>query len=76
MLTNNVYQEERVPTQFEHFWNSYRSNTLAMFGLWCFIILLVITLLSPWLTPHDPQAQTANLRLPLLGMLKVPSSFS
>lgn len=64
MLTNNVYQEERVPTQFEHFWNSYRSNTLAMFGLWCFIILLVITLLSPWLTPHDPQAQTANLRLP------------
>ncbi len=64
MLTNNIYQEEHIPTQFEHFWNNYRSNTLAMFGLWCFAILLIITLLSPWLTPHDPQAQTVNLRLP------------
>ncbi len=35
MLTNNVYQEERIPTQFERFWRSYRANGLAMFGLWC-----------------------------------------
>ena len=33
MLTDNVYQEEQIPTQFERFWRSYRANGLAMFGL-------------------------------------------
>lgn len=64
MLTNNVYQEEHIPTQFERFWRSYRVNSLAMFGLWCLLLLILVTLLSPWLTPHDPQAQTSNLLLP------------
>lgn len=64
MLTNNIYQEERIPTQFERFWRSYRANSLAMFGLWCLVLLLLITLLSPWLTPHDPQAQTGELLVP------------
>ncbi|MHC6526945.1 MULTISPECIES: ABC transporter permease subunit [unclassified Vibrio] len=64
MLTNNIYQEERIPTQFERFWRSYRANSLAMFGLWCLVLLLLITLFSPWLTPHDPQAQTGELLVP------------
>ncbi|WP_047043606.1 putrescine export ABC transporter permease SapC [Vibrio mexicanus] len=64
MLTNNVYQEERIPTQFERFWRSYRSNNLAMFGLWCLAILLLITIASPWLAPHDPQAQSGELLVP------------
>ncbi|MDN3682483.1 ABC transporter permease subunit [Vibrio tapetis subsp. quintayensis] len=64
MLSDNIYQEEHIPTQFERFWRSYRNNTLAMFGLWCLIILLLITMLSPWLTPHDPQLQTSFLLVP------------
>ncbi len=64
MLSDNIYQEEHIPTQFERFWRSYRNNTLAMFGLWCLIILLVITILAPWLTPHDPQLQTSFLLVP------------
>jgi len=64
MLSDNIYQEEHIPTQFERFWHSYRANTLAMFGLWCFVILLLITVFSPWLTPHDPQLQTSHLLLP------------
>ncbi|EEX91977.1 hypothetical protein VIOR3934_03047 [Vibrio orientalis CIP 102891 = ATCC 33934] len=64
MLTDNVYQEERIPTQFERFWRSYRANNLAMFGLWCLLLIVLLTLVSPWITPHDPQAQTGELLIP------------
>ncbi|TFH92778.1 putrescine export ABC transporter permease SapC [Vibrio ouci] len=64
MLTDNVYQEERIPTQFERFWRSFRANNLAMFGLWCLLLIVLLTLVSPWITPHDPQAQTGELLVP------------
>jgi len=64
MLTNNIYQEEHIPTQFERFWRSFRANSLAMFGLWSLILIIVITIASPWITPHDPQAQTGQLLHP------------
>ena len=64
MLTNNVYKEEHIPTQFERFWRSYRANSLAMFGLWCLVILVLITILAPWISPHEAQAQSGNLLMP------------
>ncbi|MGF1696160.1 peptide ABC transporter permease SapC [Vibrio kyushuensis] len=64
MLTNNIYQEEHIPTQFERFWHSFRSNSLAMFGLWCLVLIILITLLAPLITPHDPQAQSGHLLIP------------
>ncbi len=64
MLTDNIYQEEQVPTQFERFWRSFRANNLAMFGLWCLAFVVLITLVSPWITPHDPQLQTGQLLHP------------
>ncbi|GAL18645.1 ABC transporter permease subunit [Vibrio maritimus] len=64
MLSDNVYQEERIPTQLERFWRSYRSNSLSMFGLWCLGFLILITLLSPFITPYDPMAQSSNLLVP------------
>ncbi|MFV0447299.1 MAG: ABC transporter permease subunit [Vibrio sp.] len=64
MLTNNIYQEEHIPTQFERFWRSYRANSLAMFGLWSLSLIIVITLASPWLMPHEPHAQTGHLLMP------------
>ncbi|AIU66424.1 MULTISPECIES: putrescine export ABC transporter permease SapC [Vibrio] len=64
MLTDNVYQEEQIPTQFERFWRSYRANGLAMFGLWCLGLIVIVTIASPWLAPHDPQAQTGELLVP------------
>lgn len=64
MLTDNVYQEERIPTQFERFWRSFRANSLAMFGLWCLIIIALLTIIAPWITPHDPQVQSGELLLP------------
>ncbi len=64
MLTNNVYQEESIPTQFERFWRSYRGNGLAMFGLWCLIFIVIITLFAPFIAPFDPQAQSGELLVP------------
>ncbi|MBD0785416.1 peptide ABC transporter permease SapC [Vibrio sp. Y2-5] len=64
MLTNNIYQEERIPTQFERFWRSYRANSLAMFGLWSLALIIVITLTSPWLMPHDPHSPSGHLLMP------------
>ncbi|CAH0540459.1 ABC transporter permease subunit [Vibrio marisflavi] len=64
MLTNSVYQEEHIPTQFERFWRSYRNNSMAMFGFWCLLFIVVVTIAAPWITPHDPQAQSTHLLVP------------
>lgn len=64
MLSNNIYQESKIPNQFERFWRSYKSNSLAMFGLWCFLGLLILMIAAPWIAPHDPYAQTQLLLKP------------
>lgn len=64
MLTNNIYQEEHIPSQFERFWRSYKANKLAMFGLWCLLIILVLTLTSYWITPHHPHIPSGELLMP------------
>ncbi|MDV7102974.1 ABC transporter permease subunit [Vibrio sp. TH_r3] len=64
MLTNNIYQEEHIPTQFERFAKSYKSNNLAMFGMWCLSIVIIVTITSPWISPHDPNLQTGHLLIP------------
>lgn len=64
MLSNNIYQEDRIPGQFERFWRSYRANSLAMFGLWCFGLLIVITLFAPYIAPHDPMQATDMIQQP------------
>lgn len=64
MLTNSVYQEEHIPTQFERFWRSYKANNLAMFGLSCLVLIVIVTLTSYWITPHDPHMQSGELLIP------------
>ncbi|SJL83253.1 ABC transporter permease subunit [Vibrio palustris] len=64
MLTTNIYQEDHIPTQFQRFWRSYRTDKLSMFGLWALFILVLITLSSLWIAPHDPHAQSHQLLLP------------
>ncbi|MGO2508161.1 ABC transporter permease subunit [Vibrio hibernica] len=64
MLSNNIYQEQHIPSQFERFWRSYRSNSLAMFALWCFGALVLIVLSAGWIAPHDPFTQTHHILQP------------
>lgn len=72
MLSDSIYQEEHIPTQFERFWRSFRANNLAMFGLWSLLFIALVTILSPWIAPYDPQMHSSVLLLPLLGSPKVP----
>lgn len=44
-------------------WLSFRSNTMAMIGLWILIFLVFVAVAAPWLAPHDPFEQTLANRL-------------
>ncbi|WP_064602857.1 putrescine export ABC transporter permease SapC [Photobacterium sp. J15] len=64
MLSNNIYQEQKIPTQWERAWQNFRANSLAMFGLWCLFFLLLITLFAQWLAPYTPFQQVGELLMP------------
>ncbi len=44
-------------------WLSFRSNTMAMIGLWILIFLVFVAVAAPLLAPHDPFEQTLSNRL-------------
>lgn len=50
-----------------HGWLSFRSNTLAMFGLSILVFLLLAAALAPLIAPHDPFTQDLGNRLKPLG---------
>lgn len=52
---------------FYHGWLSFRSNTMAMIGLLILVALVLIAVLAPWLSPHDPFEQNLGQRLLPLG---------
>ncbi|MFC1503177.1 putrescine export ABC transporter permease SapC [Pseudomonadota bacterium] len=64
MLSNNVYQEQKIPTQWERSWLNFRANSLAMFGLWCLLFLMLITITAQWLAPYLPYQQVGELLMP------------
>ncbi|CAM2956324.1 ABC transporter permease subunit [Vibrio rarus] len=64
MLNSSVYLEESIPTQRERFWRHFRSNNLAMFGLWNLGFIIIITVIAPFIAPHDPVMQSSVLLQP------------
>ncbi len=50
-----------------HGWLSFRSNSLAMFGLSILVVLLLAAALAPLIAPHDPFTQDLGNRLKPLG---------
>jgi len=64
MLSNNIYQEQKIPTQWERAWQNFRSNSLAMFGLWCLFFLLIITFSAQFIAPYAPNQQVGELLMP------------
>ncbi|MGL5322192.1 MAG: peptide ABC transporter permease, partial [Aeromonas veronii] len=43
---SNIYPELKILSPLEQTWASYSRNPLAMAGLWCFLLLLLITLVG------------------------------
>jgi peptide/nickel transport system permease protein len=48
-------------------WLTLRANSMAMFGLGILLALLLVALLAPVLSPHDPFEQSLSNRLQPLG---------
>ena len=48
---SNIYPELKILSPLEQTWASYRRNPLAMGGLWCFGLLLLITLCLLYTSP-------------------------
>ncbi|WP_413111416.1 putrescine export ABC transporter permease SapC [Thaumasiovibrio sp. DFM-14] len=63
MLSNNIYAEDRIPNQWVRAWQNYRKNTRAMFGLWSLLLLLLVTIAAPWLSPYSATQQLPDLLL-------------
>ncbi|MDO6706595.1 putrescine export ABC transporter permease SapC [Photobacterium sp. 1_MG-2023] len=64
MPSNNIYQEHKIPTQWERAWQNYQANSLAVFGLWCLGFLLLITLFAPLLVSYGPSEQVGEFLMP------------
>ncbi|MGF1690687.1 putrescine export ABC transporter permease SapC [Photobacterium kagoshimensis] len=64
MPSDNIYQEQKIPTQWERSRQDFRSNSLAMFGLWCLSLTLILTLSAHWLAPYLPHLQVGELLMP------------
>lgn len=56
----SLYPELKILSPLEQTWASYRRNPLAMAGLWCFVILLLITLLGPLVVPYGIDEQHSS----------------
>lgn len=48
-------------------WLSFRSNTMAMIGLWILVLLVFVAIAAPLIAPHDPFVQSLGDRLAPLG---------
>lgn len=64
MNTANVYQEEAIPSPLERFLARYYTNKRAILGSVSLSFLFIISVLSYWLTPYDPQFSSEYLLLP------------
>ncbi|MBO0400011.1 ABC transporter permease subunit [Aeromonas veronii] len=54
---SNIYPELKILSPLELTWASYSRNPLAMAGLWCFLLLLLITLVGPLVVPYGIDEQ-------------------
>jgi peptide/nickel transport system permease protein len=54
--------------QFADIWRRYRRNRLAMVGLGIVVLLVLVAIFEPWITPYDPFEQN------LLNVLQPPSA--
>ena len=54
---SNIYPELKILSPLEQTWASYSRNPLAMAGLWCFLLLLLITLVGPLVVPYGIDEQ-------------------
>lgn len=50
-----------------HGWIEFKANRLALLGLVILILLVLMAIFAPWISPHDPFEQDLGNRLAALG---------
>jgi cationic peptide transport system permease protein len=53
MARDKIYHEEEFPSPFIQLWQIFRSTPVAMFGLICTVILIVLAVFAPVITPYS-----------------------
>ena len=65
MARDKIYLEEIFPSPFMQLWQIFRNTPMAMAGLSCFLLLIVLAIFAPLLAPHSPfEGQLDMLLLP------------
>ncbi|UJF19979.1 peptide ABC transporter permease SapC [Vibrio sp. SS-MA-C1-2] len=57
MPSDNIYAENRIPTQRQRSWLLFRKNSLSMFGFWCLLLIIALTIFAPLFAPYSPFEQ-------------------
>lgn len=60
MADGNIYQEDKVPSILRQLANAYASKGVNMMAFWFLIIMLVLTIVGPWVTPYSPLQQNTD----------------
>lgn len=65
MARFNLYQEEQHPSPLQYTWLEFQKNHIAMGGLVCLVLFILITVFCPLLAPFEPTLQkTGNILVP------------
>ena len=48
---------EKPESRFKAMWDTLKKNKAALFGLFVIIILVIIAIIGPYITPYDPNSQ-------------------
>lgn len=56
-----IYDEGE--SSFGRFWRRFRVQKFAVFMAIVIVLLTVVAIIAPWITPHDPAAQSLSLTL-------------
>lgn len=59
---------EKPESRLKSMWDALRKNKAALFGLFVIIVLIIIAIIGPYITPYDPNEQI------LLDKSQTPSS--
>mgnify|MGYP005987105073 CR=1 FL=1 len=54
MARDKIYQEEEFPTPLMRLWTNFKQPPVVMVGFGCFIFLIILSILSNFITPYSP----------------------
>lgn len=60
---NSIYQEEVIPSPLRQVWLNFLSYPVAVIGFWVFIILVLASLIAPYIAPYPPHFQHTHALL-------------